>query len=92
MSRPSIRPEVGEDAREWLIDCGEAAPALLAVFERTDAMDMVGDDRSPLYFLRPSGRIFPLVICAPLSTGPLHLASGWELPFWADEVTRVPLG
>src|SRR4051812_17539777 len=45
--------------------------------------------RSPLYFLRPSDRTFPLAVCTPLSTSLLHLGSGWELPAWADEVTRV---
>ena len=32
-------PDVGEDARELLMDCGEAVPALVAVFEANDAIE-----------------------------------------------------
>lgn len=38
------RPEVGDDVRELLIDCGEPVPALLAVFERTDAIEGCFDE------------------------------------------------
>lgn len=46
VSRLSIRPEVGEDGRESLMDCGEPVPALLAVFERTDAIEGCFDEES----------------------------------------------
>ena len=38
------RPEVGEEVRELLIDCGEPVPALLVVFERTDAIEGCFDE------------------------------------------------
>jgi hypothetical protein len=46
VSRRSIRPEIGEDARVSLIDCGEPVPALLGVFERTDATEGCFDEGS----------------------------------------------
>lgn len=44
LSSQSARPEVGDDVRELLIDCGEPVPALLAVFERTDAIEGCFDE------------------------------------------------
>ena len=44
LSRRNERPEIGEDARELLIDCGEPLPALLAVFERNDAIEGCFDE------------------------------------------------
>ena len=38
------RAEVGDEIRELLIDCGEPVPALLAVFERTDAIEGCFDE------------------------------------------------
>lgn len=46
LSCRSTRPEVNENARESLIDCGEPLPALLAVFERTDAIEGCFDEES----------------------------------------------
>jgi hypothetical protein len=40
----SARPEVDEEVRELLMDCGEPLPALLAVFERTDAIEGCFDE------------------------------------------------
>jgi len=40
----SARPDVDEEVRELLIDCGEPVPALLAVFERTDAIEGCFDE------------------------------------------------
>lgn len=39
LSKRGTRPDVGEDVRELLIDSGEPLPALLAVFERSDAIE-----------------------------------------------------
>ena len=44
LSTQGARPEVGDDTRELLIDCGEPVPALLAVFERTDAIEGCFDE------------------------------------------------
>jgi hypothetical protein len=44
LSSQSARPEIGDDVRELLIDCGEPVPALLAVFERTDAIEGCFDE------------------------------------------------
>jgi hypothetical protein len=44
LSSQSARPDVGDDVRELLIDCGEPVPALLAVFERTDAIEGCFDE------------------------------------------------
>jgi hypothetical protein len=38
------RPQIGEDIRELLIDCGEPVPALLAVFERSDPIEGCFDE------------------------------------------------
>ncbi len=39
LSNQGKRPDVGEDARESLMDCGEPVPALVAVFEANDAIE-----------------------------------------------------
>lgn len=44
LSGRSARPEIGEEIRELLIDCGEPVPALLAVFERNDAIEGCFDE------------------------------------------------
>jgi hypothetical protein len=44
LSNQSVRPEIGEDTRELLMDCGESVPALLAVFERNDAIEGCFDE------------------------------------------------
>jgi hypothetical protein len=44
LSNRGTRPDVGEDVRELLIDCGEPVPALLAVFERNDAIEGCFDE------------------------------------------------
>ncbi len=46
LSCRSTRPELSENARESLIDCGEPLPALLAVFQRTDAIEGCFDEES----------------------------------------------
>jgi hypothetical protein len=46
VSRRRPRPEVGEDVRESLSDSGEPLPTLLAVFERTDAIEGCFDEES----------------------------------------------
>jgi hypothetical protein len=38
------RPQIGEDIRELLNDCGEPVPALLAVFERSDPIEGCFDE------------------------------------------------
>ncbi len=40
------RPALGEEFRDDLIDCGEPLPALLAVFERHDAIEGSFDEES----------------------------------------------
>ena len=40
------RPTLGEEFRDELIDCGEPLPALLAVFERHDAIEGSFDEES----------------------------------------------
>lgn len=44
LSSRTKRPEVGDDVRELLIDCGDPVPALLTVFERTDAIEGCFDE------------------------------------------------
>ena len=44
LSGRSARPEIGEEIRELLIDCGEPVPALLVVFERSDAIEGCFDE------------------------------------------------
>lgn len=44
LSSQSARPEVGDDVRELIINCGEPVPAVLAVFERTDAIEGCFDE------------------------------------------------
>ena len=44
LSGRNARPEIGEEIRELLIDCGEPVPALLAVFERSDAIEGCFDE------------------------------------------------
>ena len=44
LSSRTKRPEVGDDVRGLLIDCGEPVPALLTVFERTDAVEGCFDE------------------------------------------------
>lgn len=44
LSSRSARPEIGDESRELLIDCGEPVPALLAVFERHDAIEGCFDE------------------------------------------------
>jgi len=44
LSSQSSRPEISDEVKELLIDCGEAVPALLAVFERSDAIEGCFDE------------------------------------------------
>lgn len=44
LSSRRARPQIGEEIRELLIDCGEPGPALLAVFERNDAIEGCFDE------------------------------------------------
>ena len=44
LSCTDTRPAIREDARELLMDCGEPVPALLAVFERNDAIEGCFDE------------------------------------------------
>jgi hypothetical protein len=44
LSSRAKRPDIGDNVRELLIDCGEPVPALLAVFERTDAIEGCFDE------------------------------------------------
>ena len=44
LSGRSARPEIGEEIRQQLMDCGEPVPALLAVFERNDAIEGCFDE------------------------------------------------
>jgi len=46
VSSKNERPVIGEESRELLMDCGEPAPALLAVFERNDAIEGCFDEES----------------------------------------------
>ncbi len=46
LSGRSSRLEIGDETRELLIDCGEPLPALLAVLERTDAIEGCFDEES----------------------------------------------
>lgn len=46
LSGRSARPEIGDEVRELLIDCGEPVPALLAAFERRDAIEGCFDEES----------------------------------------------
>ena len=39
LSSQAKRPDIGEEDRELLIDCGEPVPALLAVFEQHDSIE-----------------------------------------------------
>jgi hypothetical protein len=44
LSNRSDRPEIGDDMRELLVDCGEPVPAVLAVFERNDVIEGCFDE------------------------------------------------
>lgn len=44
LSNQGKRPEVGEDVRELLMDCGEPVPALVAVFEANDTIEGAFDE------------------------------------------------
>lgn len=44
VSKRSHRPEIDDATRELLVDCGEPLPALLAVFERHDAIEGCFDE------------------------------------------------
>ena len=46
LSARSARPEITEETRDLLIDCGQPLPALLAVFERNDAIEGCFDEES----------------------------------------------
>ncbi len=46
LSSKAQRPEFGEDRREIFADCGEPLPALLAVFEKHDAIEGQFDEES----------------------------------------------
>ena len=43
-SSQGVRPDIGEGARELLMDFGEPVPALLAVFERNDSVEGCFDE------------------------------------------------
>ncbi len=46
LSNQGRSPDIGDDVRELLIDHGEPVPALLAVFERADAVEGCFDEES----------------------------------------------